>query len=107
MRNNYEFQKLVRDVDAEMNFIRMGMKRRTKADKHPKMVKALQLVRGPPSYTGRIGADRQLLEHFSLAEEDEREHGVPNDTRAMVFCSYRECVLEIVVSLHGIIQKCG
>ena len=25
-------------------------------------------------------------------------HGVKNDTRAMVFCSFRECVMEIVVS---------
>jgi len=98
MRNNYEFQKLVRDVDAEMNLIRMGMKRRTKADKHPKMVKTLQLVSVIHDHQLGGGADPQLLEHFSLAEEDEREHGVPNDTRAMVFCSYRECVLEIVVS---------
>jgi hypothetical protein len=39
----------------------------------------------------------QLLEHFTKAVEDEKEHGVTNDTRAMVFCSYRECVLDIVV----------
>lgn len=39
----------------------------------------------------------QLLDHFQLADEDEKIHGVKNDTRAMVFCSYRECVLEVVV----------
>jgi ATP-dependent DNA helicase MPH1 len=42
------------------------------------------------------GSDK-LLDHFALAEEDEKVHGVKNDTRAMVFCSYRECVLEVVV----------
>jgi ATP-dependent DNA helicase MPH1 len=46
----------------------------------------------------------QLLAHFSQAEEDERERGVKNDTRAMVFCSFRDCVLEVVVSAHGLQQ---
>jgi hypothetical protein len=46
-----------------------------------------------------IHADlRQLLDHFQLADEDEKVHGVKNDTRAMVFCSFRDCVLEVVVS---------
>lgn len=40
----------------------------------------------------------QLLEHFAQAHEDEDLHGIKNDTRAMVFCSFRECVLEVVVS---------
>ena len=40
----------------------------------------------------------QLLAHFTQAEEDEKVHGTKNDTRAMVFCSFRECVLEVVVS---------
>lgn len=43
-------------------------------------------------------ADYQLLAHFAQAEEDESVHGTKNDTRAMVFCSFRECVLNIVVS---------
>lgn len=38
------------------------------------------------------------MEHFSQAAEDEERHGIKNDTRAMVFCSFREPVLEIVVS---------
>ena len=82
MRNNFEFQKLVRDVEAEMNCIRIGQRGKTKADRHPKMAKTLEL----------------LLQHFTEAEDDETIHGVKNDTRAMVFCSYRECVMEIVVS---------
>lgn len=44
IRNNFEFQKLVRDVEAEINSIRVGRKGKTKADKHPKMVKTLELV---------------------------------------------------------------
>jgi hypothetical protein len=40
----------------------------------------------------------QLLAHFTQAQEDEEVHGVKNDTRAMVFCSFRHCVLEVVVS---------
>jgi ATP-dependent DNA helicase MPH1 len=44
IRNNFEFQKLLRDVEAEMNMIRIGKDGRTKADRHPKMVKTLQLV---------------------------------------------------------------
>jgi ATP-dependent DNA helicase MPH1 len=44
LKNNYEFQKLVRDVEAEMNMIRIGKDGRSKADRHPKMVKTLQLV---------------------------------------------------------------
>lgn len=47
-----------------------------------------------------VGVDYelQLLEHFSTAAEDEKMHGIKNDTRAMVFCSFRDCVLEVVVS---------
>jgi ATP-dependent DNA helicase MPH1 len=45
IRNNFEFQKLLRDVEAEMNLIRIGKDGRTKADRHPKMVQTLQLVR--------------------------------------------------------------
>ncbi len=45
MRNNYEFQKLLRDVEAEMNCIRIGKAGKTKADRHPKMNKTLELVR--------------------------------------------------------------
>ena len=44
IRNNFEFQKLLRDVEAEMNLIRIGKDGRTKADRHPKMVQTLQLV---------------------------------------------------------------
>lgn len=44
LRNNFEFQKLLRDVEAEMNCIRIGKAGKTKADKHPKMQKTLELV---------------------------------------------------------------
>ena len=44
LRNNFEFQKLFRDVEAEMNLIRIGKDGRSKADRHPKMVKTLDLV---------------------------------------------------------------
>ena len=46
MRNNFEFQRLLRDVEAEMNCISIGQKGKTKADRHPKMVKTLDLVSG-------------------------------------------------------------
>jgi ATP-dependent DNA helicase MPH1 len=97
IRNNFEFQKLLRDVEAEMNLIRIGKDGRTKADRHPKMVQTLQLVR-PYTILLLNAKTCQLLDHFQLADEDEREHGVKNDTRAMVFCSFRDCVLEVVVS---------
>ena len=45
IRNNYEFQKLLVDVEAEMNSIRIGESGKSKADRHPKMVKTLELVR--------------------------------------------------------------
>lgn len=48
MRNNWEFQKLQRDVDAEINSIRVGRQGRTNADRHPKMAKTLELVRIEP-----------------------------------------------------------
>jgi ATP-dependent DNA helicase MPH1 len=38
-----------------------------------------------------------LLAHFSQAADDEERLGEKNDTRAMVFCSFRECVGEVVV----------
>lgn len=44
LRNNFEFQKLLRDVEAELNCIRIGKGGKTKADRHPKMVKTLDLV---------------------------------------------------------------
>ena len=44
IRNNFEFTKLLRDVEAELNSIRIGQKGKTKADRHPKMVKTLELV---------------------------------------------------------------
>jgi ATP-dependent DNA helicase MPH1 len=48
------------------------------------------------------------LAHFAQADEDEKVHGTKNDTRAMVFCSFRDCVLELVVSLLIlIILDCG
>ncbi|OCF45579.1 hypothetical protein I317_00481 [Kwoniella heveanensis CBS 569] len=84
MRNNTEFQKLLRDVEVEMNMIRIGKDGRSKADKHPKMQQTLDL----------------LLAHFSQAEEEETTLGQKNDTRAMVFCSYRACVLDIVEMLN-------
>ncbi|KAK8850715.1 hypothetical protein IAR55_004635 [Kwoniella newhampshirensis] len=84
VRNNFEFQKLVRDVEVEMNMIRIGKDGKSKADKHPKMVKTVEL----------------LLAHFSQAEEEEKSLGQKNDTRAMVFCSYRDCVLEVVDMLN-------
>ncbi len=45
-----------------------------------------------------VPANRQLLAHFAQAEEDEHMHGIPNNTRAMIFCSFRECVIQVVVS---------
>ncbi|WVW80652.1 hypothetical protein I302_102638 [Kwoniella bestiolae CBS 10118] len=84
MRNNTEFQKLLRDVEIEMNMIRIGKDGRTKADKHPKMQRTLEL----------------LLAHFTQAEEEEQTLGQKNDTRAMVFCSFRECVLDVVDMLN-------
>ena len=45
MRNNYEFQKLLRDVEAEMDCMRTGKEGKTKAHRHPKMIKTLELVR--------------------------------------------------------------
>jgi ATP-dependent DNA helicase MPH1 len=45
MRNNSEFRKLLGDVEAEMNCIRIGKGGKTKASRHPKMEKALELVR--------------------------------------------------------------
>jgi ATP-dependent DNA helicase MPH1 len=99
VRNNFEFVKLLRDVEAEMNLIRIGKDGRSKADRHPKMVKTLQLVSLLLETNIPSGADYpQLLDHFQLADEDEKIHGVKNDTRAMVFCSFRDCVLEVVVS---------
>ncbi|RXK39401.1 hypothetical protein M231_03354 [Tremella mesenterica] len=84
LRNNIEFQRLLRDVETEINCIRIGKGGRTKADRHPKMAKTLEL----------------LLEHFTAAAEDAKTHGTANDTRAMVFCSFRECVLEVVDALN-------
>ncbi|WWD20885.1 hypothetical protein CI109_105362 [Kwoniella shandongensis] len=84
IRNNFEFQKLLRDVETEINMIRIGKDGKSKADKHPKMAKTLEL----------------LLAHFSQAEEEEKSLGQKNDTRAMVFCSYRDCVLEVVDMLN-------
>ncbi|ORY28004.1 hypothetical protein BCR39DRAFT_536112 [Naematelia encephala] len=84
IRSKSEFQRLLRDVEAELNCIRIGKDGRTRADRHPKMAKTLEL----------------LLAHFMQAADDERMHGVKNDTRAMVFCSYRDCVLEVVDMLN-------
>ena len=44
LRNNYEFTKLFRDVEAEINCVRIGQRGKTKEDRHPKMVKTLELV---------------------------------------------------------------
>ncbi|BEI90429.1 uncharacterized protein CcaverHIS019_0304990 [Cutaneotrichosporon cavernicola] len=84
LRNNIEFQRLIHDVEGEMNDIRRHRDGKTLVDSHPKMQKTLEL----------------LLAHFAQAEEDEKEHGIPNNTRAMVFCSFRECVLELVDMLN-------
>ncbi|KAI9633416.1 uncharacterized protein MKK02DRAFT_18316 [Dioszegia hungarica] len=84
LRNNLEFQKLLRDVEAEMNLMRIGAGGRGRSDAHPKMGKTLEL----------------LLAHFTQAAEDEKVHGIKNDTRAMVFCSFRHCVLEVVDMLN-------
>lgn len=45
MRNNSEFRKLLGHVEEEMNCIRIGKGGKTKASRHPKMEKALELVR--------------------------------------------------------------
>lgn len=86
IRNNFEFQKLLRDVEAEMNMIRISKDGRTKADRHPKMVKTLQLVRfmtvhygtaltyascsiisSWPMRTRRYMESRTILEQWSFA----------------------------------------
>ncbi|WOO82285.1 Fanconi anemia group M protein [Vanrija pseudolonga] len=84
IRTNIEFQRLTRDVEGELNDIRQHTDGKMAADRHPKMVKTLEL----------------LLAHFAQAEDDEKTHGVKSNTRAMVFCSFRECVLEIVDMLN-------
>ncbi|WVQ86187.1 hypothetical protein IAT38_008355 [Cryptococcus sp. DSM 104549] len=84
IRNNFEFQRLQRDVEEEINSIRIGKDGRSGADRHPKMGKTLEL----------------LLAHFTQAEEEERTLGQKNDTRAMVFCSFRSCVIEVVDMLN-------
>lgn len=45
LKGNFEFQRLLRDVEAEMNCIRIGAGGKTRADRHPKMAKTLELVR--------------------------------------------------------------
>ncbi|TXT12930.1 hypothetical protein VHUM_01331 [Vanrija humicola] len=84
IRNNIEFQRLIGDVEGELNAIRRHSDGKMAADRHPKMQKTLEL----------------LLAHFAQAEEDEKTHGTKNNTRAMVFCSFRDCVLEIVDMLN-------
>lgn len=78
--NNFEFQRLQRDVSQELSSIKIGRNGKTGADRHPKMQKALEL----------------MLAHFSQAEEEENTLGQKNNTRAMVFCSLRPCVMELV-----------
>ncbi|OWT36037.1 ATP-dependent DNA helicase MPH1 [Cryptococcus neoformans Bt1] len=78
--NNFEFQRLQRDVSQELSSIKIGRNGKTGADRHPKMQKALEL----------------MLAHFSQAEEEENTLGQKNNTRAMVFCSLRTCVMELV-----------
>lgn len=64
MRNNFEFQKLLRDVEAEMNLMCMKVGGRGRSDAHPKMAKTLELVRIARSPAtpalGRMIADAQL-----------------------------------------------
>lgn len=42
--NNFEFQRLQRDVSQELSSIKIGRNGKTGADRHPKMQKALELV---------------------------------------------------------------
>lgn len=44
LRNNVEFQRLIMDVEHEMNDIRKHNDGKTLADSHPKMQKTLELV---------------------------------------------------------------
>lgn len=44
LKNNFEFQKILRDVESEMNVIRIGAQGRVRSDAHPKMGKTLELV---------------------------------------------------------------
>lgn len=44
MRNNLEFQKLLRDVESEINLMRIGAGGRGRSEAHPKMGKTLELV---------------------------------------------------------------
>ncbi|WVO18165.1 hypothetical protein L204_105868 [Cryptococcus depauperatus] len=82
--NNLEFQKLQRDVNEELNSIKIRRNGKSGADRHPKMVKTLEL----------------LLAHFAQANEEEITLGQKNDTRAMIFCSFRACVIELVDMLN-------
>ncbi|ODN92051.1 hypothetical protein L198_05723 [Cryptococcus wingfieldii CBS 7118] len=84
LANNFAAQRLQRDVDEELNSIKIGRNGKSATDRHPKMAKTLEL----------------LMAHFAQAEEEETTLGQKNDTRAMVFCSFRPCVLEIVDMLN-------
>lgn len=44
IRNNIEFQRLIMDVEGEMNDIRNHKQGKSLADAHPKMQKTLELV---------------------------------------------------------------
>lgn len=99
IRNNIEFQRILSDVEGELNDIGRRRNGKTMVDKHPKMQTTLELVR--QASQGHHNLTSQLLAHFAQAEEDEKIHGIKNDTRAMVFCSFRECVLDIVVGRMG------
>ncbi|WVQ77137.1 hypothetical protein IAR50_006820 [Cryptococcus sp. DSM 104548] len=84
LANNFAAQRLQRDVNEELNSIKIGRNGKSATDRHPKMAKTLEL----------------LMAHFAQAEEEEETLGQKNDTRAMVFCSLRPCVLEIVDMLN-------
>lgn len=60
MRNNFEFQKLLRDVETEMNLIRIGAGGRGRSDAHPKMAKTVELVSLTPFIWSR-GEGRKLM----------------------------------------------
>lgn len=95
MQNNLEFRRIFDQVEATMND-----RRRSTASQHPKLETARDLVcRQKDKATGKADhTGLQLVQHLAASECDEKELGKRTPTRCMVFCSFRGCVGEIVVS---------
>lgn len=61
LRQNFEFQRLLRDVENEMSMIKKGVKGNTRADGHPKMAKTLDLVSNADTTGPEITADAGVV----------------------------------------------